>query len=87
MIIKATIKKTEDNDTILMRDMKPLEVGVFDDGAIVMRTQSQHNQEVMHLSDPRPGSGWTDASAFGTGVKVRLLKKGETLTIEIKGTA
>jgi len=74
-------------DTIIpMHDLKPLEAGViFSDthyaaGSLVMRTASETGFEVINLSNPRPGGCWVNPHIHD---KVRLLRPGETYTLEI----
>jgi hypothetical protein len=74
-------------DTIIpMRDLMPLQAGViFSDihyaaGSLVIRTASEEKFEVISLSNPKPGSCWQNPNIHD---KVRLLRPGETYTLEI----
>jgi len=74
--------------TILMGDMEPLQVGYIahkdsanvHNGKLVVRTASLDNFEVMELSNASEGRCWTSKC---TGLEVRLLGKGETVTLEL----
>ena len=76
-------KLVDEKQEIEMGEMNPCDIGVVVDwsnnGAIVMRTASIDHFEVMSLSNPKPDLCWT----IPNSLKVRLLKKGETITLKV----
>lgn len=78
-LIENTIEK---GNIIYMKDMDPGDIGViqntYDIEAIVMRTFSIDKFEVINLSTP--GGCWTNPKIYA---KVKLLKKGEKITLEV----
>ena len=87
MNIKAKITNSENNGTVPMGDMKPMDVGVLDEsepygGHIVMRSRTGNS--VCSLTDPE--HVYWSGTLKGHGCQVRLLKKSEKLTITIEGT-
>lgn len=66
-----------DRKTVPMKDMKPLQIGIYD-GKYVMRTASSCHFEIMELSPPH--NSWTMPDS---GMKVELLAPGERIVIEI----
>tara|TARA_R110000744_G_scaffold344116_2_gene449377 strand:+ start:977 stop:1237 length:261 start_codon:yes stop_codon:yes gene_type:complete len=84
MPINIKLEKHEVDHTILMGNMKPLQVGVIEDSCyrdhVVMRTQAINVIEIIDLSDFVADNG------FGGGhhhLKVRLLGQGESVTLNI----
>lgn len=75
-IVKGPKKAT---DYTPMKEMKPLQVGVTRNGAVVMRTQANKHFEVMDLSEPLDGCYHNKDST----ISVRLLAKGESVTIKL----
>ena len=74
----------EERKTILMEEMKPLQVGkiVLDTkygDRIVMRTSSTSHFEVMDLSNPGEDVCWTS----DTGLQVELFSSHEKVVFEI----
>jgi hypothetical protein len=79
-------EKTEQDDIILMNEMKPLEVCVVMGGPytghIVIRTASSNNFEVMDLTESDIDSAWC-GDAYIKVQKVRRLRKGEKYLLEL----
>jgi hypothetical protein len=87
-MLKIVEENGKRNDRIVeMKDMKPLQVGIVVDdlkykGHFVMRSQAVEHVEIIDLSSPSPGNGWSGKfSCFHSGV--RLLSPGEKLVIEL----
>ena len=78
-------EKTEQDDIILMSEMKPLEVCVVISGRytghVVMRTSVSYNFEVMDLNDPKTDSCWEESKS--KNISVRRLRKGEKYLLEL----
>lgn len=72
-----------DNLLTTLRSMKPLQIATFIGGAyngeIIMRTASEDTFEVMSISKPSIGRCWSSLA----GQRVRLLRKGESVTVKI----
>ena len=85
-IIEA--EDTEKDTIIPMCDMKPMQVGVIVDsqslykGRRVIRTQRTDEMEVMDLTLSGAGLSWTKEDVK-SGPKVRLLRKGEYITVKL----
>ena len=74
---------TEKDTIIPMRDMKPMQVGVIVDnfipsnnGKYVMRSRIGSSAEIIGMRD-----GWNNVT--NCCVKVRLLRKGESITVKL----
>jgi hypothetical protein len=77
---------------VKMSDMLPLQVGTIVGsihnhhiGKIIMRTASKLNFEVMSITNAEGGNCWSMDNDFHyeINVKVKLLPKGEKVTIEL----
>jgi len=80
------ITKTSKADTILMRDMKPGQIGVITEGSysgeFVMRTANTEHPEVMVLNEPMQGNCFVGLDEMA--LSVELLKSGESITLTVK---
>ncbi len=89
MIKEAKVSQDIKPEVIKMRDMKPMDVGVVvQKGSsyrdhIVMRTQSEDSFEVMDLTDPEEGNGWT-GNKESLRDEVQLFPKGTEIVITIR---
>lgn len=61
--------------------MAPCDIGITDDGTIVMRTAAVDKFEVMDLSDPGPNRCWCDIMMV---TPVRLFPRGSEITLVVK---
>jgi len=90
-MIKVKEEINENAKTILMSEMKPLQVGIIVDTRYpkyhldyVMRTASTEQFEVIDLSRGREGACWTDSSHDTyIDIKVKLLGEDKKLVFEI----
>ena len=80
-MLRIVNNEVKPKDRIInMADMKPLQVGVIvDTGQYVMRTAHCDKFEVMRLFEPGIDCCWNEYCRL----KVRLLNKGEKITIEL----
>ena len=86
MLKLVDCKISETPETITMDKLKPLEIGVIVGGiykpGVVMRTAAETNFEVILLDGTTPNNHWVQKDTCKT-IKVRLLNKGEDVTLKI----
>lgn len=80
------MEQDEEVSGILMRDMKPCEIGVLLDGGMyegdtVMRTADVDDVEVMILNGAGPDRCWSGSGVGGNTLRVKILPPGTKITL------